>query len=333
MKIDNCIRIIDGVLQTTPSIDAFERIVFESHRVLRGDCFIDIAQSPEATQEAILKGAYAVISVRDFEGTDDEIAWINVACIEQTLIKLLRYTISEKSLCFFVASAIQAFFLDHVQTSRSIKILRGSFVQNAIDIFKAKEGDSFCLFDETLAGLIAPSALTIPPSLHVNTLFAKGLFLSTFQYENHTWFEQKIPALFVPAFVSVLAFCDEHSIGWECDTIPLSEHFYPQFITQSLRKKEFGTSDKVLIFEPNKALLTEEISYLESHIDTALLLICLPKESDVTLTCKSNILYYTQVSDLMVLREHTFCYALILGDKEACEPLLTQTFNLQPTLF
>lgn len=78
--------------------------------------------------------------------------------------------------CFFVASVIQAFFLDHVQTSRSIKILRGSFVQNAIDIFKAKEGESFCLFDETLAGLIAPSALTIPPSLHVNTLFAKGLF-------------------------------------------------------------------------------------------------------------------------------------------------------------
>ena len=333
MKIDNCIRIIDGALQTTPSIDAFERIVFESHRVLRGDCFVDISHSQEATQEAIEKGAYAIISMRPFEGQDEEIAWIHVACIEQTLIKLLRYTITQKSLHCFIASCVQISFLESIQSPKSIKTLKGSLQEYAVEIFKAKENDSFCLCDETLALLIAPSAQKIAVPLHVNPVFSKGLFISSFQYKTHYWHEQKIPALFVNAFVSVLAFCDEHSIAWHCDTIPLSEHFYPQFITQSLRKKEFGMSDKALIFESNQALLEEEISYLQSQKEATSLIVCLPKGCDISFTCKSNILFYTQASDLNILKEHSFCYALILGEKEAFEPLLNQTFSVQPTLF
>ena len=333
MKIDNCIRIIDGVLQTTPSIDAFERIVFESHRVLRGDCFVDISHSQEATQEAIEKGAYAIISMRPFEGQDEEIAWIHVACIEQTLIKLLRYTITQKSLRCFIASCVQISFLESIQSPKSIKTLKGSLQEYAVEVFKAKENDSFCLRDETLALLIAPSAQKIAVPLHVNPVFSKGLFISSFQYKTHYWHEQKIPALFVNAFVSVLAFCDEHSIAWHCDTIPLSEHFYPQFITQSLRKKEFGMSDKALIFESNQALLEEEISYLQSQKEATSLIVCLPKGCDISFTCKSNILFYTQASDLNILKEHSFCYALILGEKEAFEPLLNQTFSVQPTLF
>lgn len=333
MKIDNCIRIIDGVLQTSPSIDAFERIVFESHRVLRGDCFIDVSNTSHATQEAIEKGAYAIISMRPFEGQDEEIAWIHVACVEQTLIKLLRYTITQKSLRCFIASCVQISFLEYIQSPKSIKTLKGSLQEYAVEVFKAKENDSFCLCDEKLALLIAPSAQKITLPLHVNPVFSKGLFISSFQYKTHYWHEQKIPALFVNAFVSVLAFCDEHSIAWHCDTIPLSEHFYPQFTTQSLRKKEFGTSDKVLIFESNHTLLEEEISYLQSQKDTTSLIVCLPKGYDVAFTCKSKILFYTQASDLNILKEHSFCYALILGEKEAFESLMSQTFTTQPTLF
>lgn len=333
MKIDNCIRIIDGVLQTTPSIDAFERIVFESSRVLRGDCFIDILGSYEASREAIEKGAYAIISMRPFEGLDEEIAWIHVACVEQTLIKLLRYTITQKSLRCFIASLVQISFLESIQSSKSIKTLKGSLLEHAVEIFKAKENESFCFCDEKLALLIAPSAQKIALPLHVS-LISKGLFISSFQYQTHYWHEQKIPALFVNAFISVLAFCDEQSIAWQCDTIPLmSEHFYPQFITQSLRKKEFGTSDKVLIFESNPALLEEEISYVQSQKEATSLIVCLPKGYDVPFTCKATLLFYTQVTDLLCLKEHSFCYALILGEKESFEPLMNQTFTTQPTLF
>lgn len=333
MKIDNCIRIIDGVLQTTPSIDAFERIVFESHRVLRGDCFIDISNTSHATQEAIEKGAYAIISMRDSLGLDEEIAWIAVASIEQTLIKLLRYHMSEKSLRCFIASPIQASFLELVQSSRAIKILKGSLLESAVEIFKAKEDEAFCLSDEKLALLIAPSAKTINTDYPITSLVSKGLFLSSFTYKDRYWHEQKISALFVPEFLSVLRFCDEHSLPWHCDTIPLGEHFYPQFITPRLRKKEFGGSDKVLIFEPNSLVLMQEIAYMQSQIDAQSLLVCLPKGYDFGFTCKAKILFYTHASDIHILKEHTFCYALILGEKEAFEPLMNQAFTTQPTLF
>ena len=333
MKIDNCIRIIDGALQTTPSIDAFERLVFESNRVLRGDCFIDVLGSHEATQEALNKGAYAIISTCHSSGLDEEIAWIHVASIEQMLIKLLRYTINEKSLRFFLTSPIQASFLTLVHTSKMVKVLNDSLVKNAVEIFKAKENDAFCMSDEALIFLIAPSAAKIEPFLHVNSLRSKGLFLSNFSYREYHWHEQKIPALFVPEFLSVLAFCDAYSFAWQCDTITLSEHFYPQFITQSLRKKEFGTSDRVLIFETEASLLEKEIAYLEYHFDASSIRIYVPQGMDVTFTCKSKLHVYTQPSDLEMLKECVFQYALILGEKEVFEPLLNQAFMTQPTLF
>lgn len=98
MKIDNLVRIIDGTLQTEPSIDAFERITFDASRVLRGDLFIDSNASLQACAEASSKGAYAIVSTLDFKGDDHELAWICVDTIEQALIKLLRYHVAEKTL-------------------------------------------------------------------------------------------------------------------------------------------------------------------------------------------------------------------------------------------
>ena len=97
MKIDNLVRIIDGNLHTHPSIDAFERIVFDASRILRGDLYIDVDENAEHTKLASEKGAYAIISTRPFDGDDSELAWICVPSIEQALIKFLRYQVAQKS--------------------------------------------------------------------------------------------------------------------------------------------------------------------------------------------------------------------------------------------
>ena len=55
MKIENCVRIIDWVLQTTPSVDAFERLIGDAHRILRGDCFFDKDRSFLSTHQILLR--------------------------------------------------------------------------------------------------------------------------------------------------------------------------------------------------------------------------------------------------------------------------------------
>ena len=335
MKIENCVRIIDGVLQTTPSVDAFERIIFDAHRILRGDCFFDKDSSAKAIDEAIEKGAYAIITTRDFEHDDTEIAWIRVASIEQALIKLLRYIVAQKSLVCVVASPIQAGFLQMVQANKTIKMIQGSLYTYALEILKAKEQEMFCFERVDIASFIAPQAKYITPFEQALPIVSKGLFISSFSYNEKLWHEQKIPALFVPEFLSVLAFCDENKIAWQCDNLAFCDHFYPQFVTPSLRKKEFGTSDQVLIFETDTTLFKKELSYLSASINPQGIVVCLPLEKASTFSIEENItmITYKDIFELACLRQKTFQYALVLGDKEAFEPLLNQSFTTQPTLF
>lgn len=333
MKIDNCVRIIDGELHSSPSIDAFERIVFESSKILRGDLFIDLHRSIEASQEAILNGAYAVISTLDKITKDEEIAWIRVSSIEQSLIKLLRYTIHEKVLRIVCLSELEGAFLEIIHTPKQIKHATHSLPELLLQLLKAKNEETFWLSDRPLCDLIAPSALLIHPTIQPNQCLSKGLFLSSFAYHDSYFVDQKIPALFVPTLVNVLAFCEEQDIAYELSSLHYSEHFYPQFVTPSLRKKEFGSSDKVLIFEPLDTLLPDEIAYLESSLSSSLWVLYLPIEYPKTFTCSATIILYKHPEELEALRHSAFQFALILGERALFEPFLTQTFTTQPSLF
>lgn len=333
MRIDNCVRIMDGVLCTTPSIDAYERVIFESQKVIRGDLFFDLRDSKENTKEAIRNGAYAVVSTRAFKDEDEEIAWIQVEKIEQSLIKLLRYTITHKNLQFINASPLQSDLLEMLHFPKTIKFLKGSLEESSLAIFKAKEKDTFCLSDTILIKDIAPNALSIKKLLHVNTFSLKGLFLTSFLRQEAYHAEQKIPSLFLLALNEVFDFCEQHSLAYDIHALTFTEHFYPQFVTPSLRKKEFGGADKVLIFESSPLLLMDEIAYMQAHVSSTSWLLCLPENEKNTFTCKAQIHTYCAPADLAVLRESTFQYALILGNREAFEPLLTQTFTSQPSLF
>jgi len=333
MKIDNLVRIVDGTLHTMPSIDAFERIVFDANRVLRGDLFMDVDGSLASTNEAVEKGAYAIVSTRPFEGIDSELAWICVHSLEQALIKLLRYHVAEKSLRCVVLSPLQATFFEMLHSPKSVKVLKGSLLHNAQQLLRAKENELFVITDSVFFQQIAPSSYLLEEHIETKPWQAKGLFFSSFWDDEHYYIEQKIPSLFMTDFLAVLHFCKTHALSYALETLSFGEHFYPQFVTPNLRKKEFGSSDKVLIFEPSASLLDKEITYLENHCDAKQWLLVLPQTYTIKHTCQATIITYACSDDIAQLKERPFLYALILGNKEDFEPLLTQSFMSQPSLF
>jgi len=334
MKIDNFVRIIDGKLSTTPPIDAFASIHLEASRISHGDLFIDTTASRELIHQALEKGAYAIVTTLSFENEDDECAWIEVVSIEQTLIKLLRYTITQKSLSIVQLSPVQEALLDMIQTPKNIKRLRGDLFTMAKIVLNAKEEERFCLSDNSLAHQIAPVADKVETSLHVKpTIIAKGLFLSSFWHQDRYFSEQKIPSLFVEDLLCLLEFCDTHGIAYSLEHLGFCEHFYPQFITHALCKKEFGSSDKALIFEPQASLLPALLAYMQTHSESTHIILALPKIFHHEISYDGEILRFDTVDELSILTQKTFQYALILGDKEAYESLFVKTFTTQPSLF
>ncbi|WP_263831779.1 hypothetical protein [Sulfurospirillum oryzae] len=334
MKIDNFVRIIDGKLITTPPIDAFASICLDASRILHGDLFIDTTASRELIHQALLKGAYAIVTTLSFENEDEECAWIEVSSIEQTLIKLLRYTITQKSLTIVLLSPVQEALLEMIQTPRTIKRLRGDLLLMTKTLLNAKEEEHFSLSDSILGKKIAPASNPIDNALHVKpAIVSKGLFLSSFWYQERYFFDQKIPSIFVEELLCLLQFCDTHAIAYALESLSFCEHFYPQFITQALCKKEFGNSSKALIFEPLPSLLPSLLSYMQTQVESSYIILALPKGFHKSFSFEGETLFFETVEELAILAHKSFAYTLILGDKEAYEPLFIKTFTTQPSLF
>ncbi len=336
MKIENFVRIIDGRLHTEPPVDAFATIQFELSRLMSGDLFIDTQASRQTLHAAIDKGAYALVSTLPYVNEDTECAWIEVDSIETTLVRLLRYLINEKHLRLFLFSPIQASLFEHLHTPKQLKRLKGDLVFIAKAILQAKEDDAFYLSDDLLASKIAPDVLRVPTALSsLMPIRSKGIFLSSFEYRERYFNEQKIPEHYVEECLSLLFFCDENSLAYALEQLTFCDHFYPQFITSSLMKKEFGMSDRALIFEPDVSLLPKHLAYLAHRVDPSTTVLCLPETTDfMPPTDTFKTLRFAAYAELKeAFTRIRFSYALILGDKEAFEPFYTTSITQQPTLF
>ena len=334
MKIENFVRIIDGKLRTSPLIDAFGSIHFELSRISHGDLFIDLASSREDVLNAIQKGAYAIVTTLVYQNDDEESAWIEVNSIETTLIKLLRFIVTQKSIQLMVMSSIQMGLLEQIQTPKVLKPLKGDLVFIAKQLLNAKENDAFFSDNKHLIANIAPAALhvaSLDASLE-NTL-AKGLFLSSFSYRERYFNECKLPAHFVASLGALLTFCDEHDVAYSLENLSFTEHFFPQFINHTLHKKEFGSSDKALIFEPSPELLEHHLVYLKETQLLKQTLICLPQTVSVMVEDAPVFIFET----LEMLHEHlktaSYSYALIALERASFEPYYTKAQTQQLTLF
>lgn len=335
MKIDNFVRIVDGKLRTLPPIDAFASISFEFSRVSHGDLFIDVYASRENIHQALQRGAYAILTTLPYRDDDEESAWIEVENIERALIKLLRYTLNQKKLHVLSMTCVQAAFLDHIQTPKTAKRLKGDITAIANLIFNAKEDELFYTDNTALCTQIAPTAFEVGKNIHVKIkTVSKGLFLSSFEYQGRYWNDQKIPEHFIEELLNLLHFCDTFTLTYSLEHINFIEHFYPQFISASLSKKEFGSSDRALIFEPNEELLERHLAYLNSRLDKSSHLLCLPASFSTNIQASCFIIRYETYEELKVfLRQKRFSYALILGDKEKFEPFYTTPLTTQCSLF
>lgn len=332
MRIDNLVRIVEGELQSSPFIDACHAIHFESHKINRGDVFIAYEADESSLKEAINNGAYAIISTESFNHQDNEIAWIKVTSMMQAIIKLLRFTCTHKELSFVLATPLQTSLLLALQADKTIKKLPTHFLEMAKELFRAKHGSFYCLHDETLAFQLSPTTKRIENTLHVKH-FARGLFITAFTDEQRGPFELKLSSLFADDCLSVLAFLEAQTIAANLENFSPIAHFYPQFVTATLRKKDFGMGEKVLIFEKDEALYLQAVAYLLTQCKADDILLCLPKNATLNIKHSLNKFYFESAFECDALSHGAFKYALVLSERETFDAFLTRDFSTQPSLF
>ena len=334
MILSNLSALVEGKLSNTPSITSFEDVSFDAHKVKRGDLFVALNHNDIET--AVLNGAYGILFDKPTQISDQEIAWIKVESIDNALLRLLRFRIMEKSPQVYSCDSISIKLASQIITSNQLIVLNKGLREHIQELY-ALEKESIILFNEAI---ISPSLFVDikPLSKLVNsaiTIVEQTLFETSFIYEDTYYERQLLSPFFMPYLESVLQFFKQTGIKYQMRDFKPINHFQPVFTNVHFQVKEFGQSDKVLIFESDFDLIKEQIEFLHAKANWAKIIYLVPNSRVEELNIVDNIYAYESAWDIMqILKNEKFHFALIA--EQDAEVLNTDVFAPkieQPSLF
>ena len=316
MRLVNILALTQAKLVNEPFVSSFENIIFDAKKIKRGDLFIAFVE--EDIEDAILNGAYGVVFDKPTQISDSEIAWIKVQNLEEAIKKLLRFRLIEKQINIYKCDEVTIRLAQQIVTQNNFIVLDS----NVKDIFLSLwniDADTTILFttsltDETLFTDVKSLPNDITNHIEIKE---KTLFETSFIYDNKFYERQLLSPFFIPYLEKLLSLFKKLKINFRLKKFIPIKHFEAVFVNQNLQVKDFGTTDKVVIFESDKNLLKSQIDFLKTNASWA---------SIIDLT---NIQNKNEIID--TLKNTNFHFALVFGyDKSILN--YKQTYN-QQTLF
>jgi ferrochelatase len=331
MRLENTVALINGKLINEPFVSRFENIALEAKTVKRGDLFI--AFDEESIEEAVLNGAYGIVFHKPTQLTDNEIAWIKVENLEDALVRLLRFTLLHKNINVYSCDEIVLKLALQLMTESDFIVLSGDIR----DIYKSLsnlESQSNILFCPALTTSdIFTDVKEIPkiPRATLN-IIEQTLFETSFIYDNVFYERQLISPFFIPYLERLLYLLKKLKVNFRLKKFMPIEHFEAVFVNKNFEIKEFGTSDKVLIFEKKSELFEDEMLFLQKHSAWAKTIYIIPAELYERVSLdeemrESIFPYHTKDEIKKILHAENFHFALVVGvDKSLLDkPLVRQT--------
>lgn len=322
MRLENILALSKGILLGDPTVSIFESVVFDPSKVKRGSLFI--AYSPEEIPEALQNGAYGVMFEKPTQISDTEIAWIKVENIDIALKKLLRFYLLEKELDVYACDPISLHLSTMISTPPTFCNVEGS-MREVWEKLWPLEKKSVVLFSPVLTDpdIFIEHSQLIRAQEKTITIIEQTLFETSFIHNDTFYERQMLSPFFIPYLEHILFFYTFLRIPFQIRGFGKMAHFIPVFTNSRLESKEFGSSDRVVIFEPYLELIDEQIDFLDAQASWAKIIYLLPESMRSALTIGvENIIFYRYSEEILaILQSKSFHFALVAGvDKGILNP-------------
>ena len=334
MHLDNLLALTQGTLQNTPFVTRFEGISFDAKKIKRGALFI--AFEREDIDEAILNGAYGIIFDKPTQITDSEIAWIKVPCVEDTLMRLLRFHLIEKELDVYECDLITIKLARQIMTESSFVVLGESIKEDFIRLWELEANSKVLYAPKWIARDTFVSSKALPSSYkdEIN-IIEQTLFETSFIFDDIFYERQLLSPFFISYLERLLNFFKMQKINYRLKGFMPLDNFDAVFTNKELSIKEFGASDRVVIFEPDFELVHSQISFLERQASWAKIIYLLPKAMAESFEALESVYTYEKDAEIItILKRHPFHYALVANKtRSVLEEHATTKTTRQATLF
>ena len=331
MRLENILALTHGELVNSPFVNSFENIVFEAKAVKRGDLFIAFDET--MIEDAIFNGAYGIVFDKPTQISDSEIAWIKVKELDEALKRILRFILIDKEIEVYECNEIILKLALQVVTEPNFIALHGD-IKTLYKMLNDLQNGANILFCPALTSsdiFTNVKKLPLNPNDTIN-IVEKTLFETSFIYDNIFYERQLISPFFMPYLEQLLHLFKILKINFRLRKFTPIDHFEAVFTNNNFEIKEFGTSDKVLIFEKSSKLIQKEIEFLQTQATWANILYVIPHAAFGNLNeptqSNPNIIIYKNENEIKnLLREQNFHFALIVGTDKSIltKPLVKQT--------
>ena len=332
MRLENVLALTHGKVVNEPFVKTFENIVFDAHRVKRGDLFI--AFDEENIESAVLNGAYGVLFDKPTQISDREIAWIKVEDLNDALQRLLRFKLIDKEITVYECNKIVLKLALQVMSEPNFIALNGD-IKSIVKTLWDLPNKSTVLFSPALTPkeIFTDVKSITRTSIEPINIIEQTLFETSFIYDNVFYERQLISPFFMPYLEELLHLFKTLKINFRLKKFTPIDHFEPVFTNKNFEIKEFGTSDKVLIFESTAELIDSEIAFLRKQANWANIIFILPFQNAEAYTEQEDVHIYKNKNEIKeILKNNNFHFALIVGvDKSILSKPLPHL--AQPTLF
>jgi hypothetical protein len=313
MRLENVLALTHAKLINKPFVNNFENIVFEAKAVKRGDLFF--AFNEDEIESAIFNGAYGIVFDKPAQMSDSEIAWIQVKSIEEALVRLLRFRLVEKEVTTYACNEIILKLSLGIITEPNFIVLH-SDIQTISKLLWNVEKSSTLLFCPSYCSKDLFTDIKMLSSAPVQSIniVEQTLFETSFIYDDIFYERQLLSPFFIPYLEELLHLLKTLKINYRLKKFTQIDHFQAIFTNKNFEQKEFGTSDKVLIFEKNADLIISEINFLQKNASWAEIICILPQVLFEEFSNNKNIYAYKQIEDIFdILKTNKFHFALIAG--------------------
>jgi len=329
MRLENILALTNAKLLNKPFVTTFTNISFHAKDVKRGDLFI--AFDEENIEEAIFNGAYGILFSKPTQISDTEIAWMKVDNIDTALKRLLRFQLLKKDLIVYEVNEIILKLALQVITESKFFVVHGDIVDIAKSLWEIDKGSIILFCPSLREGDIFTKTIELSQTTYNDiNIVEQTLFETSFIYDNIFYERQLISPFFMPYLEVLLNLFKNKNINYRLKKFVPIDHFEAVFTNKRFEIKDFGTSDKVLIFEKNSSLVDAEIGFLHKEATWAKIIYVLPyseqKLIDSVVNKESLLVYKNKNEILGLLKEVNFNFALLIGiDKDILtKPLSSQ---------
>lgn len=327
MRLENFLALTKASLIGEPCVHSFENIVFEAHKVKRGDLFF--AYAHDEIGFAVANGAYGVVFDKPTQISDSEIAWIKVENLDDALKKIVRYKTIEKEMTAYESDEIILKLSMQIVGGSNFLTLRGNLRSIFKTIYSAEKNTTllFCpaFVDKEMFGVVKKMP---PPPYSPLKIMEQTLFETSFVYDDIFFERELISPFFMPYLQELLHFYKTLKIDYRLKKFTPIDHFEAVFINKKFEIKSFGSSDMVLIFEPNLCLIEPEIGFLEHNAPWAKTIFIVPSHFN-SLKAKDMVRYTDEKEILDILGKSHFNFAFIAGvDKSILKQMPSNQIQL-----